>query len=221
MSVIAMKYSYQKRKKKVSASSRTLGDMAAAVRENRGIFFLAVLLLAGMIIGALEARNSDYNVLKRLDFLFACNYKAKTTQTFLGIFAASFASSFLFILLCFLCGLSIWGTFLIPAIPAFRGFGLGLTAGYLYFSERWFGALYHLVVILPGAFLSCLAILAASMEAIKCSRMLASHKISASERFPVRQYMLKFGMILAWACLSAVVDSTFSLVFARLFTFGS
>jgi stage II sporulation protein M len=219
MNVIAMRYKPGKSRKKSSSGNHAGKDIAAAIRENRGMFFLALLFLAGMVMGAIYARNASYDILKRLDFLFACNYKAKTTQSFLSIFIASFASSFIFILSCFLCGLSMWGAFLIPVIPAFRGFGLGLTAGYLYSVESWSGILYNLIVILPGAFLSCLAILAASMEAIKCSRILVSNKSSGIDRMPLRQYALRFGMVLAWACAAAALDTTLSLIFVKFFTF--
>ena len=89
MNVIAMRYKPGKSRKKSSSGNHAGKDIAAAIRENRGMFFLALLFLAGMVMGAIYARNASYDILKRLDFLFACNYKAKTTQSFLSIFIAS------------------------------------------------------------------------------------------------------------------------------------
>jgi stage II sporulation protein M len=130
--------------------------MMKAARLNWDLVVLSLLLLAGLAVGAVFARNSGADLLERLDFLFAGNFKARATASFLSIFSASFASAFLFIFACFLCGLSMWGIFFIPFILFFRGLGLGLTSGYLYAVYGGIGILFNLVVILPGAFFCCL-----------------------------------------------------------------
>jgi stage II sporulation protein M len=173
-----------------------------------------------MAAGSLYARNVDYDALKKLDFLFAGNFKARMTQPFLSVFAASFASSFVFIFACFLFGLSMWGAFLIPAVVAFRGFGLGLTSGYLYSVYSWKGFLYNLAVILPGAFVCSIAILAASLEGIRCSRTLARHRIPSNRERPMGNYFLRFGVALAWSCAAAFLDTAVSALWSGYFTFA-
>ena len=78
-------------------------------------------------------RNSDEAMLARLDFLFSSNFQMEG-QTMIGIFAASFVSVFLFLLATLWMGMSLWGTILIPVLPFFRGFGLGVSSGFLYAS---------------------------------------------------------------------------------------
>ena len=51
---------------------------------------------------------------------FFSNVKARSALPVLSIFVASLASSFLFLLFCFLCGLSIWGAYCVPLAPLFR-----------------------------------------------------------------------------------------------------
>lgn len=190
-----------------------------AVRANRGTVLLALLFLAGMALGAVYARNAGSAVLDELDFLFAGNFRARSSGPAYSVFFASFASSFLFLFLCFLCGLSLWGSFFIPLIPAFRGFGLGLTSGYLYAVYGGKGVLFNLVVLLPGAFFCCLSILFAAREGIRFSRLVAGRGELGVNGSQVRLYSLHYGAYLGLALLSALCDLFFSACFGGLFSF--
>lgn len=194
-------------------------DMLKAARLNWDLVLLAVVFLAGMAVGAVYARNADTQALERLDFLFAGNYKARMTSSFLSIFSASFASTFLFIFACFLCGLSLWGMLLIPFIPFFRGFGLGLTSGYLYAAYGGYGVLFNLAVILPGAFFCCLAVLLAAREGVGFSHLLASSASKAANHAKLKIYVLHFGAALGVAFVAALTDLLFSACFGGLFSF--
>ena len=216
MSVTAIRYRRKGSRKTRCDFGR---DLLAAIRENQAMFLLALLFLAGMAVGAVYSRSAGLRSLSRLDFLFAGDFKARATQPLLMVFSASFASAFLFVFACFLCGLSMWGAFFIPAIPFFRGFGLGLTSGFLYVTYGWKGFLYNLAVILPGAFFCCLAILSASLEGIRYSRTLAAHKTETSGELPIRSYVLHFGAILAWTCIAAVLDTLMSALCGGHFSF--
>lgn len=194
--------------------------LAQTVRTNRGTVLLALLFLAGMALGSVYARNAGSDVLNELDFLFAGNFKTRSSGPAYSVFLASFASSFLFLLLCFLCGLSMWGSLFIPLIPVFRGFGLGLTSGYLYSMYGGKGVLFNLVVILPGAFFCCLSILFAAREGMRFSRVVAGHgSESGVNGSKVRLYSLHYGAYLGLALLSALCDLFFSACFGGLFSF--
>lgn len=194
-----------------------------ALRENHSLVFLSLFLIGGAVFGAVFARNADVSALKKLDFLFYSNFASRAGQSFFSVFSASFASSFLFILFCFLCGLSMWGMFLIPAAVFFRGFGLGLTSGYIYAAYGGKGILFNLVVILPGALFCCLAILLAAREGTRFSRRIASCGTSPNSgiisRNSMKIYLLRFGTILFVACLAALVDVFLSVCFAGMFSF--
>ncbi len=194
-----------------------------ALRENYALVLLSVFLICGMIFGVLFAKNAEVSALSKLDFLFFSNFKARTVQPFVTVFSASFASSFLFILSCFLCGLSMWGMFIIPGIVFFRGFGLGLTSGYIYAAYGWNGVLFNLTVILPGAFFCCLAILLAAREGTRFSRKIASCGALAQSgtisRNNIRLYLLRFGAILGIAFFAALIDLFLSACFSGMFSF--
>ena len=147
-------------------SSGYRGGILQIFRQQFLLVFLGLFLIAGLILGVIFIRNADYSLLKTLDFVFFSNVKARSALPVLSIFVASLASSFLFLLFCFLCGLSIWGAYCVPLAPLFRGFGMGITAGYLYAAYGFQGFLFHLAVILPGAFICLIAILIASRESM-------------------------------------------------------
>lgn len=194
-----------------------------ALRENYVLVLLSVFLICGIVFGAVFARNAENSTLSKLDFLFYSNFKTRAVQSVFSVFSASFASSFLFILFCFLCGLSMWGMFIIPGVVFFRGFGLGLTSGYIYAAYGGNGILFNLVVILPGAFACCMAILLAAREGTRFSRRIASCGTSAQSgtisRGNMRLYLLRFGTILGIAFLAALIDAFLSACFAGMFSF--
>ena len=126
MNVVFLRH---RRRKYIAGAQSSGKELLNAARENWGMVLLALILLSGVVLGAIYARTAGFQALDRLDFLFAGNFKARRTEPYVTIFTASFASSFLFVFTCFLCGLSMWGTFIIPVVLIFRGFGLGLTSG--------------------------------------------------------------------------------------------
>ncbi|NLJ31779.1 MAG: hypothetical protein GX424_09305 [Clostridiales bacterium] len=194
-----------------------------ALRENNMMVFFSLFLIGGAVLGAVFAKNADMSSLKKLDFLFYSNFQSRVGQSFFSVFSASFASSFLFILFCFLCGLSMWGMVLIPAAVFFRGFGLGLTSGYIYAAYGGRGILFNLIVILPGALFCCLAILLAAREGTRFSKRIAacgsSDSSKAISRYSIKLYLLRFGVILCVASLAALTDVFLSACFAGMFSF--
>ena len=61
-----------------------------------GLYALfAGLLLLGLALGAVYARNADKGTLRALDLLFTTNLDARLSQSPVGTFCACFASDFL------------------------------------------------------------------------------------------------------------------------------
>ena len=86
-----------------------------------------------MISGTIAAKNADENLLAQLDFLFASNFKSRIQQPAGNTFAASLASSFIFLLVIFLSGCSLWGGLFDPTYHIFlEALVWELLTGYLY-----------------------------------------------------------------------------------------
>ncbi|MEE0770223.1 MAG: stage II sporulation protein M, partial [Acutalibacteraceae bacterium] len=191
-------------------SSGYRGGILQIFRQQFLLVFLGLFLIAGLILGVIFIRNADYSLLKTLDFVFFSNVKARSALPVLSIFVASLASSFLFLLFCFLCGLSIWGAYCVPLAPLFRGFGMGITAGYLYAAYGFQGFLFHLAVILPGAFICLIAILIASRESMLFSKKIhLGRKTEEQEAQPknnVRHFFIRFSILTGILIIGALVD---------------
>ena len=101
------------------------------IRKNLLFIFFVLTLFAGITVGALCGRAADKQLMKNLDIIFLTNFKVRCSQGILDSFVASFASAFIFILVIFLLGLSVWGGFIAAAVPFIKGYGYGLATGYL------------------------------------------------------------------------------------------
>ena len=204
-------------------SSGYRGGILQIFRQQFLLVFLGLFLIAGLILGVIFIRNADYSLLKTLDFVFFSNVKARSALPVLSIFVASLASSFLFLLFCFLCGLSIWGAYCVPLAPLFRGFGMGITAGYLYAAYGFQGFLFHLAVILPGAFICLIAILIASRESMLFSKKIhLGRKTEEQEAQPknnVRHFFIRFSILTGIVIIGAWVDVLPTVGVACVFLF--
>jgi stage II sporulation protein M len=197
-------------------------SLVEALHKNYILVILSIVLLCGMVFGAIFARSAGSAPLEKLDFLFQSNYKARISQPWTTVFMASMASSFVFILCCFLCGLSMWGMFLIPVIPFFRGFGLGFTSGYLYAAYGLKGILFNAVIIIPGAFICILSILFAAREGILFSKKIAACGVIPDNKGhwpPIKVYFAHFGAVIVIAFAAAVIDLLMAVCFAGIFSF--
>lgn len=194
------------------------------IKKNAVFAVFCVLLFIGITAGALSGKNADNELLKRLDFIFLTNFDVRCSRGVLSAFVSSFASSFSFLLVIFLLGLSVWGGFVVAAIPFFKGYGYGLSVGWLYCNYGFYGVFYNILVILPGAFLCSAVIAAASDSAFEnslklmsyCSRSVSSDNIHIS----IKRYIISMLWFLVLAAVSAVADMFFSLCFSWIFTFS-
>lgn len=195
-------------------SSKT--EIKHTMTQNRLLVLLGTVLLGGLVCGALLAGQAGISALQKLDFLFNSNYILRSGTSALSVFLASVCSSFLFVFADFLCGLSVWGTFLVPFVPFIRGIGLGMTAGYLYVTHGFYGGLFYAVVLLPGAFFSCLAILWSAKEALLFSHRLSRAGLSEKGEPPnFLNYLSQFVRVLVLVFLGAGADTLFSWAFAK------
>lgn len=103
-----------------------------------------------------------------LIFVFT-NLDARLSQNVINTFCACFASDFIFLFAVFLLGLTPWGIPVLPFIVFLKGFGTGITAGYLFSVHSLKGIVFYLFVLLPGTFLFCLALILFSSAAFTAS----------------------------------------------------
>ena len=212
--------------RKYSRTKTGAGDLAAFAKDikKQGLLLaLAVVFIVGLVIGALYAKNANLDLLKGLDTIFSSSYHIRISQPAYFTFISSLASSFLFVLAAFLLGLSVWGPVVVPFLPLIRGIGLGVSSGYLYASFGFQGILFHFVVMLPGMFVSTIAILVACREAIQFSLRLSRSGFFEKGSEPLlnslRLYIRRNGVVLIVSVAAAFLDMVLTALFAGLFSF--
>lgn len=134
-------------------------------------FFIAVLF-AGMIFGAVKAGVADSSLLDKLNSLFSGNLSVREEQTLARTFINSFGTSFMFLAVCFCLSLSPFGIIAVPMVLFFRGFGYGISSGFLCITYGFKGLVYYIFVMLVGAFISSLALVYASQYCFDFSKTL-------------------------------------------------
>ena len=173
-------------------------------------------------------RNCVCNVCRQgiasLDFLFFTNLDARLSQNVINTFCACFASDFIFLFAVFLLGLTPWGIPVLPFIVFLKGFGTGITAGYLFSVHSLKGIVFYLFVLLPGTFLFCLALILFSSAAFTASgnmfwQIIADKKMGGSSHRYISDFLSRGVSCLILAFLSAVLDAALWGVFAGNFNF--
>lgn len=211
------------KKKILSNLNRKSKNILKIILENKLVSLLVLFLLIGMTTGSICAKFSDDNFIDNLDFLFASNFKIRAEQAMTDTFIASFTSSFVFTAILILMGLSAWGIFFIPFIPFFRGFGLGLIAGFLYSNYGLKGIIFHILVLLPGVFISSIGIIIESKESISLSAKIISqlspHTILTNKWKNFKIYFMRSGFVFIILAIASFIDMIFNELFAGLFKF--
>lgn len=189
------------------------------------MLFLSAFLVVGIICGCILAQYGDEQTLKSLDFIFISNFKQRITQSIFDGFKASMCAYFLFYIAALLLGLSLWGAFGVPVVAVIKGIGAGICAGYLISVYSFQGAVFYVIVMLPGLFLSSLSLLFQCRLSFRFSRSLWAFfsprkKQIEREKPDIFQFFQKSSAILLTTAVGAVVDVLFTALFSNMFTFA-
>lgn len=218
-------FSFNRKKgEKKNLPKISLPDLRYIFRRYGVTLVFVVLILLGMVLGALYARSAQSDTLDSLDFLFTTNLDARLSQSPFGTFCACFASDFIFLISVYLFGTAPWGLPLLLATVLFKGFGIGITAAYLFISHGLSGVGFYLLVLLPGTFLFCIALALFSTSAFGFSKRMFI--VTVSKNAPaasVREGLLRLSsrlltaLIIAFA--AALIDTLLWSLFAGAFKF--
>lgn len=188
---------------------RGLPDIRGVLRRYGGAMLFSLTLAGGLLSGSLFSSGLSESLRSKLDLLFVMNLPSRLRSGALGAFCASFGSGFLFIAAAFLCGLSLWGIAGLPFIAFFKGFGIGVSAGYLFSSYGVKGVFFYLLVLLPGVCVFCTAlVLQLSSSLYMCRRMLGVifKKNEARIRGATAFFLRKTAVCLIMTLLSSLLD---------------
>lgn len=203
--------------------NRYIGRSRAELRKNGVFLIFCLILFGGVLCGALSGRSADSDVMKRLDVIFLTNFDLRCSRGLLSSFAASFGSTVLFLLVIFLLGLSLWGGFFAVLIPFFKGYGYGLSSGFIYSEYGTKGIFYNILIILPGMLISSAVIAAASLysfrNSIRSVQSFRRQAVSDDPREQMKAYLLTMLWLLFLGAAAGLVDMLCSICFSWIFHF--
>lgn len=184
------------------------------------ILALMVIVLVGVLFGTLAFCNMSSNDVSNLSFITQGFIKNRAQQTFLQTLSTSFSSSGLLVLVCFLLGFCAIGQPMEILIPFFRGLGLGTSIAYIYASYGVRGFFITLIMIMPHAVISSIAIIISARESMKLSNLFTtfawSSKNNMEMRSNIKLYLLKFLILFVIIGISSLIDSILTFVFAGI-----
>ncbi len=187
------------------------------------LFFL--LLVAGIAFGAYYCTVYNSSLYKDLDFLFSSNIKQRLSQSPLQTLLSSYTGCCVFLLSSYFLGCSMWGFALLPVVSFFKGFGIGLTASYLFINYAFNGAIYYIGVMLPGAFLSAAALILLQSDAFRFSSQLLKFTLypdkggNPSNKPGFKKYSKRLFTALAITLVASAADMGLTLMFGNMFHF--
>lgn len=189
----------------------------------REILMFSILLLSGLLIGVLVAKNGNESILDQVSRMFDSFYSVRENQSIGASVINSLKVSCAFWLINILFGLCIIGIPFVTAIPVIRGLGIGLVTGYIYSIYGIKGIGYCFLIIFPGALISFIALIYAVSDSFKMSLYTLSSCVNSGapkggaekiKIFAVRQifYLILFAV-------SAFTDGIVNKLFAGVFNF--
>lgn len=189
----------------------------------REILMFSILLLSGLLIGVLVAKNGNDSILAQVSKMFDSFYSVRENQSICSSVINSLKVSCAFWLINLLFGLCIIGVPFITVTPVIRGLGIGLVTGYIYSIYGIKGIGYCFLIIFPGALISFIALIYAVSDSFKMSLYTLGACVNSGSPkggtekikiFAVRQmfYLILFAV-------SAFIDGIANKLFAGVFNF--
>lgn len=178
-------------------------------------------LFVGLVFGSICAGNAEQSLIEKLDFLFTSDFNTRCTQTLLYTFISALTANFIFFATVFLLGISVWGCVGVPVAIAFKGFGIGITAGYLYKCCGFMGVGFFLLVMLVGCVISTLALTHQGKVCIAFSvGLFAKIRNSNSTDISFYKYIVDNSFMLIALAISSMADAILNSLFANIFAFS-
>ena len=126
-------------------------------------------------------------------------------------------------ILALICTVTVTGSGFLDLSNIVRGVCIGLCEGYLYSAYGLKGVCFHALIFLPGIFISSIAILLMTREAMKISNCFSSAMLTNSNASAtstsIKLYVIRSSCITIIILISSVIDLISSLMFSKFFSF--
>lgn len=180
------------------------------LKQNQKLVILTVLLICGLILGALTDKKAADTSAAPLREIIENYYQVKGEQSFLQNFLSTLGTESVYMGLALIFGVCAFGEPILWLLPLIKGLGLGLISGYLYQQHAVTGLAYFSAAILLPSVIASASELFACKESILMTRdinriLLKKQNADGVEMFKLyfMRYAVLFGTLLFSAVLSA------------------
>lgn len=189
------------------------------VNQNNSLIFTVFCFLLGLLIGVLifkfkSAEKGYYSS----EFK---NLYSELSGGFLSILINSLLRQLPFAAAMFLSGTCMVGAVMVPTVVAIRGISLGLSMGYLYATYSLTGIVFNLLILIPSAVISALALILSARESLGFSLSLARLAMPGAKKPEIEQdfklYCLRQLFVLLIFTVAALIQTFMAISFISFF----
>lgn len=188
------------------------------LKSNQTLTVLCVLLLTGMLLGAVCVKHADEAVLEKIKTLTGAYFVTGNENSIIKNFLSYISADTQFIILSVLFGLCVIGEPILWLLPVIRGLGLGIITGYIYKTFNVQGVIYSTVLIVIPAVISSLAMAVSCKESILSSRDIRSTLKQDSKQFNYREFIKLFAVrnliLYVFVVLSGIIGCILTYFFS-------
>lgn len=203
-----------------SLSNSNVKQTVSFIKERKIEIIYGLFLCLGLILGAVFSGKQTLDGLD-LSVFFNNFLLSHRNGSFLNVFLNALSSGFLYILFCFFSGMFALGGLSNALIILFKGSSVGLLMGYSYLFYGLKGLAFAFIIILPGAFVACIAFILSCKESFLFSlnffRLFTKQPTLKSVVQDFKLYCIKFVIYLILIILSALLDGILTYAFWGVF----
>lgn len=194
----------------------------SVINENNILIFMVFALILGLLIGVMtfKLKNGGGNFFVE-EFE---KWLSPLKGNFVKIFSASILKLMPFVATIFIFGTCMAGSIITPLIIAIRGAQLGYIMSYLYIHFSLNGIVFNILIIIPSAVLTSIALILSGREAFGFSLSLARLAIPESKSVVLdkdfKVYCMRQIFILAFYMLGAAIEALMAVSFYSFFKLG-
>lgn len=207
--------------KDTSSKTKNKTNILEIINQNNSLLFIAFCFLLGFLIGVLifKTQNTAEGYYSK-EFI---NLYNKLNSGFLSAFLNSFLDQLPYAAAIFISGTCMVGIILVPAVVAVRAAAYGMTMAYAYFAYGLMGIVFNLLILIPSAVITAVAVILASREALGFSLSLARLAFPETKKPRIEQdfklYSMRQLFVLIFFVTSALVQGLMSVSFISFFDF--
>jgi len=164
------------------------------IKTNGGLILFLALVILGVCVGAVTVNAIGTDNLAEIGFVAGSSIELRTNLGFLQTLSYTFTSEMVYILVLLFMAFCTFAMPVIFFLAAYKGFGMGVLAGYLYSAYGMKGFFYSLMFLIPKWIFCSILFCYAAREAARLSGNIFRLLFSKEEVAPFKKNMKMFGL---------------------------